>query len=332
MQNKIIQAIRNFDTAALQHLLDDDRSYMNVTKTLFIKTLDKQFQKAKNENCHAFDDVYFGICEHCNKGCEGMTFFSDSGFYLDLYIESKDEKSVQDIYVCNKLTNFNDLDKTMSLGFSFYKDEQLKFRPSQDYLLVKKQFRLLRSELRNLKVGIHLDDLENWYDSFSFLKNYIHNLGLFVCFEYKLYDKASTALHSIENIIAIKHHAESATDALIEFYLVKSERDKLIWYFENQKNKLSTYGFKIPKDLQNDCYIDYNLDKFKLTVDISGYEYIVDYFMKIDDSFYEFMEKFAPLPEHYKQSKTGYVECSLLNYLKLHNKHLDVVEMYQNQE
>lgn len=157
----ITQAIKNFDIDSLNELLDDNKPYQDVPKTVFIEKLEKKFKQAISDDCHSFDDVFFGICESCNKGCEGMTFLSNSGYYLDLFIESKDGETADDIYVCNKLTNFTDLEKSMDLGFSFYKDEHLLFKPSTEYTLIKQQYQLLKTESKNIRSPILYDELVN---------------------------------------------------------------------------------------------------------------------------------------------------------------------------
>ena len=49
LEQKIIQAIKNFDTALLAILLDDDKSYMDVTKTKFINKLEEKFSMANEK-------------------------------------------------------------------------------------------------------------------------------------------------------------------------------------------------------------------------------------------------------------------------------------------
>lgn len=93
MQNKLIQAIKTFNTQQLEALLDDKKAYMDVPKDLFLKTLNKKFQFLKNHGIVQFDEVHPGICQKCNKGCEGLTFFSNQGFYLDLFIEMEQNTS-----------------------------------------------------------------------------------------------------------------------------------------------------------------------------------------------------------------------------------------------
>ena len=325
---EITQAIKNFDIESLKELLDDDKPYQDVSKTLFLKKLEKKFNQAKRDDCHSFDDVFFGICESCNKGCEGITFLTNSGYYLDLFIESKDGETADDIYVCNKLTNFTDLEKSMDLGFSFYKDEHFDFKPSNEYTLIKEQYELLKNESKDIKNPILYDELVDWYRDYDYLSNTIDRLGPFACFDYKLYGKAFNLVSQFDNIFKLKAKAGQATEALINYHLAKTEREQLIWFYENQNNHYGTVYFELSKSWRTDSIVNYKADALKLEIDISGYEYVMDYFEKIDALYDRIMEKYKPLPEHFEQSETGSIEYSLENYLRLHNKYLDVIERF----
>jgi hypothetical protein len=325
---QVIQAIKNFDIVLLHELLDDDIPYMDVTKALFLKKLNKQFKFAKKNDCHFFDDVFFGICGSCNKGCEGMTFLSESGYYLDLYIESKDEKTIADINVCNNLTNFTNLIKTNNLSFGFKKDQGFAFKPSIEYTLSKQEYNLLRSHLNNIKGIIKLDDLFNLYNNFYYLITTIDQLEPLAHLDYKAYSKAVTLTVQINRILKIKTSATHAIDALINYQLAKSEREQLIWFYENISDHSSMYSFEFPKNWKLESCIRFKSGLIKLNIDISGYEYVIDYFIKLDDLYDDLMEKYKPLPKHFEQSGVGGIEFSLENLLKIHNKHLDVVKMY----
>ncbi len=324
MKKQIIEAIKNFDTHALKQLLDDTKSYMNVSKAQFIGALESEFEEAKKEGCFAFDDVFFGICESCNKGCEGVTFYSYKGYYLDLYIESRGNNTIEDMYVCHSITNGIELDKKYELRLYFKKDELLTFCPSQEYLLIKEQYSILCAELIRFPDTISLDIFNNWYASFEYLRNFINSLGLFECMDYTLYYEVYNLISEIDKVLEIKKNAEYAVDALIDYQLAHSERDKLIWYYENYDNLYNTFTTK-----SNESHIILlNTEVRQLAIDSSGYEYVLNYFRKLDALQKSLMEKYKPLPEHYATSEKG-IMFSLEVYLKLHNKHLDVLERYK---
>ena len=326
--NQITQAIKDFDIASLKELLDDDKSYQDVSKSLFLEKLEKKFNQAKRDNCHSFDDVFFGICGSCNKGCEGMTFLSNSGYYLDLFIESKDSKTADDIYVCNKLTNFTDLKKTIDLGFSFGKDEYYDFKPSTEYTLIQEQYENLFREVTSIKNRIKVDDFKSWYSNFNYLSDTIRGFGPFECFAYKLYDKAYNLTSQVERVFEISLVTEQASEGLIDYQSCSSEREKLIWFFKNQKNHYGCVYYEFPDNWKTNSLINYKQDIVKLTLDISGYEYVIDYFITVDKLYDDLIEKYQPLPEHFEASESGSIEYSLENYLRLHNKHLDVIKQY----
>ena len=331
LKSQIIKAIKNFDIKKLESLLDDEKSYMDVPKSLFVETLEKRFESAKKNGCYSFDDVFFGICDSCNKGCEGMTFFSNSGHYLDIFMEG-DDKSVTDIYVCYKLHNFTNLEKTHDLGPSFCLDEAVLFKPDSEYTIIKEQYKSLLKDIQFLKPNIRLNDLVTWYDGYSHIRNFVENIDPFVHLEYKLYSNAYTIISDIDSIVKIRVKAHHTIDALIDFQKATTEREKLIWLFENKKNRYGSYRFIFPKELSFDSFVYYKSDNIELTIDISGYEYVMDYFRKLDNLYNQMLEKYKPLPEHFEQSPTGSVISSLENYLRLHNVHLDVVEKYERKD
>ncbi|MGC1632397.1 MAG: hypothetical protein WA749_09835 [Gelidibacter sp.] len=329
MKNRIIEALKNFDSDALDALLDNEKSYMDVSKSLFISTIKNTFETAKEEGCQAFDDVFFGICGSCNKGCEGMTFLSNSGHYLDLFIESKDGYSVDDIYICNDLSNLTGLEKLHDLSFDFDEDEKVLFTPNSEYLLINEQYELLLSEFRDLEDGITLDVFVSWYDGFIYLRDFINDLDPFSKFHYKLFNSIYVLLWKIDNIVAIKTKSEHVFEALIDFQVAKTERDQLIWFLENEDDQfISTFDMDA-EGLRNNSHIAFRLDELNLIIDISGYEYVLDYFLKLETFHDHMMEKYEPLPEHYHQSETGEIAPLLLNYLRLHNKHLDILKIYR---
>ncbi|MGV8814016.1 MAG: hypothetical protein ACOH2D_07885 [Gelidibacter sp.] len=329
MKKRVIEAIKNFDSDALDALLDNEKSYMEVSKSLFISTLKSTFESVKEDGCQAFDDVFFGICGSCNKGCEGMTFLSNSGHYLDIFIESKDDYSVDDIYVCNDLSNLTGLEKLHDLSFDFDEDEKVLFTPNNEYLLIKEQYELLLSELRNLEDGITLDEFVAWYDGFIYLRDFINDLDPFSNFPFKLFNLIYVSLWKLDNIVEIKTKSEHVLEALIDFEVAKTERDQLIWFFENEEDQfISTFDMDV-EGLDSNSHIAFRLDEINLIIDISGYEYVLDYFLKLENFHDHMMEKYEPLPQHYQKSETGEIIPLLHNYLRLHNKFLDLLERYR---
>jgi len=171
MKQQIIQAIQNFDTSLLSDFLSDNMSYMDVSKSLFIKALENKFNEARELGCFGFDELSFGICGSCNKGCEAISFISQSGFYLDLFIESKNNIDVNDIYVCSKIINSKQHYKKYNLGPHFYEDEKVTFYADPEYKLVGEKYQLMHSEIASFKEDLKREDFMSWYDQYEDLRN-----------------------------------------------------------------------------------------------------------------------------------------------------------------
>ena len=95
---------------------------------------------------------------------------------------------------------------------------------------------------------------------------------------------------------------------------------------ENYDNRHRTSGFKAQQNWKKHSHVVYYMDDLNLTIDLTGYEYVWDYFQLIDNTLNQLMEKYKPLPEHYEQSETGYVDSSLEGFLRLHNRYLDILD------
>src|SRR5690606_1326478 len=97
---KLIQAFKSLDFDTLEDLLDDNRSYMDVPKDLFLSTLKQKLEVYSD--LKSYEKVVEGICDHCNKGCKAYKFKAENLPSLNLFFEEKDNK-VTDIYLCNAL-------------------------------------------------------------------------------------------------------------------------------------------------------------------------------------------------------------------------------------
>lgn len=327
MKSQIVQAIKTFNIAMLQILLDDDRTYMDVSKSLFLGTLAKKFESVKEEGCHSFDDVFYGVCKSENTVCDGMTFISDFGYYLDIYFE-ENAGSITDIRGCNKMFNFIELNKEYSLGLCFSKDDLVHFTPDMKYSFIQREFTLFLKDIALAPRTITLDELVEWYLDYSKMKTILQDIGFFRSMYYNLYTTAYGLICDFENILKLKTRANHALDALVSYQKATNESEKLIWLYENKIDRSNTLYFNLTKDLSNNSFVSYKSSNLDFHIDISGYEYVMDYFIKIDNFYEELMKKYEPLSEHFEQSKTGSIRYSLDNYLKLHNKHVDIVEKY----
>ena len=53
LRNQLILAIQNLDIQQINFLLSDTKTYMNVSKILFLKKLHKKFEILENQNFYS---------------------------------------------------------------------------------------------------------------------------------------------------------------------------------------------------------------------------------------------------------------------------------------
>lgn len=101
----VLYFIEKLDIEMIDDLLDSERTYSDLEKSVFVHKLGNAFDKLIQEG-----DSYLirkkGVCtgKGCeNIGCSGYTFLGEkSGLFLDLVIIEDDGK-IQDIFDCADL-------------------------------------------------------------------------------------------------------------------------------------------------------------------------------------------------------------------------------------
>jgi uncharacterized protein YlbG (UPF0298 family) len=99
----ILYFFQNLDIDMVNSILEDNRTYQDFTKHVFVKKLDyamDEFLKAGD----TYLNRHSGYCnsEKCNLKCKGYTFIgNNSNNYFDLIFDIKDGV-VEDIYECRQ--------------------------------------------------------------------------------------------------------------------------------------------------------------------------------------------------------------------------------------
>lgn len=322
-QDQLILAIQNLDLQQIDLLLSDTKSYMNISKSLFVNKLKEEFQILENQNIKRFDAVYKGRNQICNKGCIKVRFLTKNGIYLDLLIES-DKDQVNDVCDCNNTINNIKLEKNLNLAIHSKIDEEVNFQPSTEYKLIKEQYQSLLKDLKQESQPISLSDLEQIFSNYHALETTFQNMDLFDAKDYHLYEKVFKVLSGISNILTIKKTAPIAVNGITDYYNLTNEREKLIWYYEHYSYKSNL------THLNNKLSLSLGEKDNTIEVTYLNYEYVLDYFRAIQDTYDYFMETYKPLPEHFQNSPNQEVLCSLENYLALHEVHTDIVKKFKN--
>lgn len=169
----IVKAITEMDLESLKLILDENLTYQDATKEMFLSKLEEIFNEFKNSKdtlqshsgkCGSKD------CSNHNKN--GMLFCGrNSGKYFNLIIEDDENENVKDLYYCNVFKcNFEDKanKKGKSLEILVYEDEKANFKPSSHYNYINSTSLKAISDLNNFKdKTISKNEITDWLNEYS---------------------------------------------------------------------------------------------------------------------------------------------------------------------
>ncbi len=321
-KEKIIEAIKNLDFNELKKLLDDNKSYMDVSKDLFLSTLKHNIKQYKD--LKSYKKVVEGTCEYCNKGCKAYRFKTDNLPSLPLFIEEK-EGIVTDIYLCNLLKEDDSDENHWDIYFNFYEDEKVGFIPSVEHLIILQRIDKAVEGFNDLeKTGIvPIEEVVLWYKKCKLLARDLDFDNVFEGTKYKAFLHFKNLYYNASSLNKYMKENDLAKKALDKFYELdkKNEKNIVKWLLENENyysiqikktKKWKKTGFLILETNPN------------LLIDFNGYlhgfilnEIYFNLLMQI-------MDKYIPTSEQIAQNDEP-IECSLKSLLKLHNKYLDLL-------
>ena len=154
-KRSLVKAISEMDSKGLELILEDDVSYQDTTKIIFLQKLKEVFKEFQREDNNLIP--YEGKCnsdECSNKNKSGVAFVGNkSGRYINFIIEENEDGSVKDIYRCYDFcTNIKALDKNKrQLSISVYKDEKIDFKPTSSYTFSNSKSVLIDKDSSNIE-------------------------------------------------------------------------------------------------------------------------------------------------------------------------------------
>ncbi len=101
--SSIIYYIAYLDAEMLSFCLEDDKTYQDFPKYLFLNKLSKAFEVFEAAGDKVLG-VHRGFCAGCIKGCEGYTFLGKQGDYMDILIATNGVE-IEDIFECSRFVN-----------------------------------------------------------------------------------------------------------------------------------------------------------------------------------------------------------------------------------
>lgn len=199
-KQQLIQVFKSLDFEALENLLDDKRSYMEVSKELFLSTLKQEIDSCSD--IHSYEKVVEGICDHCNKGCKAYQFKGENLPSLNLFFEEKNEK-VTDIYLCNALKVNNSDENDSAVYFKFYEEEKVNFTPTLEYSIHLQKIDAAVKDFNDLKsMGlVPIQEVIHWYNKNKFLAEELELNDPFVSLKYNAFKYIDSLYTKVANLV-----------------------------------------------------------------------------------------------------------------------------------
>ena len=148
----IIKYIKEMNTDMLSLILDDDRSYMDTSKEIFLEKLDKVFSDCKFREVEEFSEVCKGRCagDCSNKDTKGYRFLNEKVGGLDLLFEEENDDII-DICYCSRFEVEDTAKTNYSLYMKVYDDEKVDFFPTFEQINLTNKIALLQTKYNAFK-------------------------------------------------------------------------------------------------------------------------------------------------------------------------------------
>ncbi len=312
---QVLHAIKTLDFNALVLLLDHNKSYMDVPKSLFLERLEESIMEQLGKDFKGFDRVIKGICSSCNKGCDAYSFQSKGYPSLNLFFEmQKDE--INDIYLCCHLIHDDATEEF--IDFFFYKEETERFIPTERYLFDKQRADQAVEEFNKMTKDkyVAIENLFYWNEKFKDLTDafgWHHGYH-----PYKYLVEFDSICRDICDFVELYETVNTAKKAMREYKKIANEKDLVVWLFKYQRS-LVYDKFEGIGDWMKTGFL-----KFKLIPDL-----IVDCTECMDA--FEFSLVFTKeryrLKVKYQREGEDYdgIMYDLKTYLRFRNKYLDIL-------
>ena len=299
----IIESFEKMDLNMLEVLLDENNSYQEATKEVFLNKIEEIFTKLKTKGDTRLDS-YKGFCnsdECCNKGCKGFSFVGNiSKNHIDLIFEESDD-DVNDVYSCSDFETFDkSLKKGNTINIIIMQDEEANFIPDVEYLIEVQKYNAAHEELYKhqnyiIDKNIYLPWIEKHnalYESLPFPPFIEYSKCLMFYWLYSRIDNLKKYLNS--DLFAKKAIAE------FENIDLNNETQLLNWLvrYEKTGEHLSLFMYD-DFDIENPELRPYFIiEHFKIST--SDFKYVAKFKSLFDERYRLMLEKYVTFTEEEK--------------------------------
>jgi len=233
----LVNAISEMDIKALDLILEDNVSYQDTTKTIFLDKLDEVFREFKTKDNKLI--AYHGKCnsnECINNNKTGVCFVGNiSGRYINFIIEENEDGTIKDIYTCSVFcTDKNVINENKrKLDIKVYKDEKINFTPTSTYNYINNKSISALNEIKQFNdCEISKEEIITWIKKYEELYNSLNWTNNFYKHHYSFY-WLYYHINEIYKFIIIENEAKMAIDEFRSIDL-NNEIDLLRWLVKHE--------------------------------------------------------------------------------------------------
>lgn len=290
----IVRSIEQMDAELFEMLLNVDKTYQYVSKSVFVKKFDTVFKELVDEGDTVLNS-YPGMCksETCNnKFCSGFRFVGNvSKKYFELiFIEKR--KEVDDIFHCSSLELDNGEENTGErIDIEFPTEEQEYFLLNTDFQDKKKVYIVAMSELSQYRdIEMPFEVLESWVRRYSGFYDSLSNVSILL----NTFDNFKSIFIRFKFLVDIFSRNIEAKLAYERYLLLDLDNEKAIlrWLVDHEELGAELYDFSFFDMLKS---IDGNIESLRLRdfkIDIEGFRNIIKFYFAFQEHIHEMKDKY----------------------------------------
>jgi hypothetical protein len=297
MTNKkpqIIQAISEMDILRLEELLDDNKTYQDATKQVFIEKVNEVFEKFKEKQDTQLIS-FSGSCnrESCtnNKGCKGLAFVGNTSNNAMNLIFNESENDFEDIFKCSEFkTNDGSINPIANYNIDIRNDEKANFYPTLEKLEIIEKCKVAYNQIINSSNNVLTNDkLICWLQD-----NYVLSCNNLFSILYRSVSDFTDLYNDLKDVESHIPFEISAFDAMTEFEKIDSSNDYELLNWLLQYENLHTELSIIDDSFESDGTIKNtgHYKRPKLKIDMNEFKNIIQFKPNFNDCYLKMYHKY----------------------------------------
>jgi hypothetical protein len=316
-KNLILDSFCKMNIGMLSVLLDDDKTYDDAEKEVFLAKMEIIFEQFRNDGDSELIPSR-GNCgsKKCSSaGCSGYAFEGNlSGMFMAL-IFKETEEDVTDIFQCSQFETPTEIGDEQ-LTYYIQEDERTDFTPPLDYWTKRQRCQEAFDELNAFKNEVlHKDIYLPWLRKYASLYKATSGLEN----RYAAYDVFHSLYFNFKELAEFLELSASTEQAVEEFRVLQYEDEVLLWLskYETLGTQLTFFSSLRYENDTDDIIIPFTVDSF--TIDPIDFLYLYRFTFLFDHNYYPMLDKYitystAEIEEFYNNDEHHPTHIYSLSY------------------